>query len=158
MNLMPRHATGRARAQQGFTLIGLIFWAVVISMLALLVMKVAPALSEYRTIQGMVNKAAREGGSTVPEIRAAYDRYLQIEYGVEAIRSGRDLDVAKEDAESELLIMVRPGLFERLIRRRQTGLLLRLLLKEAFCIDPRLVLDDLLDVDGIEDVLGYEVR
>jgi len=97
MNLMPRHATGRARAQQGFTLIGLIFWAVVISMLALLVMKVAPALSEYRTIQGMVNKAAREGGSTVPEIRAAYDRYLQIEYGVEAIRSGRDLDVAKED-------------------------------------------------------------
>lgn len=97
MNLMPRHATGSARAQQGFTLIGLIFWAVVISMLALLVMKVAPALSEYRTIQSMVNKAAREGGSTVPEIRAAYDRYLQIEYGVEAIRSGRDLDVAKED-------------------------------------------------------------
>ena len=97
MNLMPRHATGPARAQQGFTLIGLIFWAVVMSMLALLVMKVAPALSEYRTIQSMVNKAAREGGSTVPEIRAAYDRYLQIEYGVEAIRSGRDLDVAKED-------------------------------------------------------------
>jgi type II secretory pathway pseudopilin PulG len=97
MNLMPRHATGAARAQQGFTLVGLIFWAVVISMLALLVMKVAPALSEYRTIQSMVNKAAREGGSTVPEIRAAYDRYLQIEYGVEAIRSGRDLDVAKED-------------------------------------------------------------
>jgi len=97
MNLMPRHAAGAARAQQGFTLVGLIFWAVVISMLALLVMKVAPALSEYRTIQSMVNKAAREGGSTVPEIRAAYDRYLQIEYGVEAIRSGRDLDVAKED-------------------------------------------------------------
>jgi len=97
MNLMPRHATGAARAQQGFTLVGLIFWAVVISMLALLVMKVAPALSEYRTIQSMVNTAAREGGSTVPEIRAAYDRYLQIEYGVEAIRSGRDLDVAKED-------------------------------------------------------------
>ena len=66
-------------------------------MLALLVMKVAPALSEFRTIQSMVNKAAREGGSTVPEIRAAYDRYTQIEYGVEAIKSGRDLDVAKED-------------------------------------------------------------
>lgn len=98
MNLMmPRHATGQARSQQGFTLLGLIFWAIVISMLALLVMKVAPALSEYRTIQGMVNKAAREGGSTVPEIRAAYERYLQIEYGVEAIRSGRDLDISKED-------------------------------------------------------------
>jgi len=97
MNLLTRHAPSQSRAQQGFTLLGLIFWAIVISMLALLVMKVAPALSEFRTIQGMVNKAAREGGSTVPEIRAAYDRYSQIEYGVEAIRSGRDLDVSKED-------------------------------------------------------------
>lgn len=97
MNPMSRQATGPSRQQQGFTLLGLIFWAIVISMLALLVMKVAPALSEFRTIQGMVNKAAREGGSTVPEIRAAYDRYLQIEYGVEAIRSGRDLDISKED-------------------------------------------------------------
>ncbi|MCH8178546.1 MAG: DUF4845 domain-containing protein [Proteobacteria bacterium] len=90
---MPR----QARAQQGFTLIGLLFWAVIICSLALLVMKVAPAVSEYRTIQGMVNKAAREGGSTVAEIRAAYDRYIQIEYGVEAIKSGRELDISKEN-------------------------------------------------------------
>lgn len=93
MNRMPRHS----RAQQGFTLIGLLFWAVIICALALLLMKVVPAVSEYRTIQGMVNKAAHEGGSTVAEIRAAYDRYSQIEYGVEAIKSGRDLDIAKED-------------------------------------------------------------
>ncbi|WP_375186241.1 DUF4845 domain-containing protein [Aquabacterium sp.] len=93
MNRMPR----QARAQQGFTLIGLLFWAVIICSLALLVMKVAPAVSEYRTIQGMVNKAAREGGSTVAEIRAAYDRYIQIEYGVEAIKSGRELDISKEN-------------------------------------------------------------
>ena len=97
MNLMPRRTHGQPSSQQGFTLLGLIFWAIVISMLALLVMKVVPALSEFRTIQSMVNKAAREGGSTVPEIRAAYERYLQIEYGVEAIRSGRDLDISKED-------------------------------------------------------------
>jgi len=86
-----------ARRQQGFTLIGLMFWAVLICSAALLVMKVAPAVSEYRTILSMVNKASREGGSTVAEIRAAYDRYVQIEYGVEALKSGRDLDIAKED-------------------------------------------------------------
>jgi len=83
--------------QSGVTLVGLLFWAVLICTFALLLMKVAPAVSEYRTIQGMVNKAAAEGGSTVPEIRAAYDRYVQIEYGVEAIRSGRDLDISKEE-------------------------------------------------------------
>lgn len=97
MNLTPLRNAGQCTSQQGFTLIGLIFWAVLISAAALLVMKVAPALSEYRTIQFVVNKAAKEGGSTVPEIRAAYDRFLQIQYGVEAIRSGRDLEIVKED-------------------------------------------------------------
>jgi len=92
-----RHPGGARVRQSGVTLVGLLFWAVLICTFALLLMKVAPAVSEYRTIQGMVNKAAAEGGSTVPEIRAAYDRYVQIEYGVEAIRSGRDLDISKEE-------------------------------------------------------------
>nr|WP_315193044.1 DUF4845 domain-containing protein [uncultured Aquabacterium sp.] len=92
-----RQAGGARVRQSGVTLVGLLFWAVLICTFALLLMKVAPAVSEYRTIQGMVNKAAAEGGSTVPEIRAAYDRYVQIEYGVEAIRSGRDLDISKEE-------------------------------------------------------------
>lgn len=94
---LPRRSGGVRARQSGVTLVGLLFWAVLICTFALLLMKVAPAVSEYGTIQGMVNKAAAEGGSTVPEIRAAYDRYVQIEYGVEAIRSGRDLDISKED-------------------------------------------------------------
>jgi hypothetical protein len=83
--------------QRGITLIGLLAWAFVICVLALVGMKVTPAVLEYQTIKGMVNKAAKEGGSTVPEIRAAYDRAAQIEYGVEAIKSGRDLDITKEN-------------------------------------------------------------
>lgn len=96
MIVLPRHARA-GRPQAGFTLVGLLFWAVIICSLALLLMKVAPALSEYRTILSMVNKAAKDGGSTVPEIRAAFDRYAQIEYGVEAIKSGRELDISKEN-------------------------------------------------------------
>ncbi len=82
--------------QSGFTLLGLIFWAIVVSMAALVAMKVFPAIAEYRTVLSMVNKAAREGGSTVPEIRAAFDRFSQIEYGVTSVTS-RDLEVTKED-------------------------------------------------------------
>lgn len=44
------------RRQSGVTLIGLLFWAVLISSVALLAMKVFPAVSEYRTILTMVNK------------------------------------------------------------------------------------------------------
>lgn len=97
----PSRGAGRAarampRRQRGITLVGLVFWAVLISSIALVLMKVFPAVSEYRTIQSMVNKAAREGGGTVPEIRAAFDRFKQIEYGVESIK-GSDLDITKED-------------------------------------------------------------
>jgi len=68
--------------QAGITLIGLLFWSILICSLALVLMKVAPAVGEYRTILGMVNKVAHEGGNTVPEIRAAFGRAQQIEYGV----------------------------------------------------------------------------
>lgn len=96
--MVPRaHAGVPARQrQQGITLIGLLFWAVLIGSVALVLMKVFPAVNEYRTIQSMVNKAAREGGSTVPEIRASFDRFKQIEYGVESIKAS-DLEITKED-------------------------------------------------------------
>jgi len=83
--------------QRGITLIGLMAWAFLICVFALIAMKVTPAVLEYQTISGMVNKAANEGGSTVAEIRAAYDRAATIEYGVEAIKNGRDLDITKEN-------------------------------------------------------------
>jgi hypothetical protein len=60
----------RAKRQRGVTLFGLLFWAVVVGFLALIAMRVLPALNEYFTIKRAVNKVASEG-STVPEIRAA---------------------------------------------------------------------------------------
>jgi hypothetical protein len=86
------------RRQTGFTLVGLLTWAVIISGLALVLMRVFPAITEYRTIQSMVNKVAREGGGTVPAIRASFDRMTQIEYGVTSIAS-KDLDITKENDE-----------------------------------------------------------
>lgn len=95
MNVTNRPSTARCR-QSGITLIGLLFWAVLISSIALVLMKVFPAVTEYRTILSMVNKAAHEGGSTVPEIRAAFERSAAIEYGVTSLTS-KDLDITKED-------------------------------------------------------------
>ncbi|MFZ4551776.1 MAG: DUF4845 domain-containing protein [Aquabacterium sp.] len=92
---MSRH-TKTAQHQSGITLIGLMFWAVLFCSVALVGMKVIPALTEYRTLSSMVNKVAQTGGSTVPEIRAAFDRAAQVEYGVTSVHS-RDLDVTKEN-------------------------------------------------------------
>lgn len=80
--------------QRGVTLIGLLFWAVVIGFVALVGMRVFPTLNEYWTIQRAVNKVAQEGGSTVPEIRAAFQRQMDIEYSISSI-TPQDLEITK---------------------------------------------------------------
>ena len=82
--------------QRGVTLFGLMLWAIVIGFIALVTMKVLPTLNEYFTIQKAVNKLAVEGLTTVPEIRAAFERQKDIEYSIQSI-SGKDLNITKED-------------------------------------------------------------
>lgn len=84
------------RSQRGITLIGLIFWAVLISMVALLTMRVLPTVNEYATIKRVVGKIAKDGGGTVGEIREAFDKAKQVEYSISSI-SGKDLDVTKDN-------------------------------------------------------------
>ena len=83
------------RGQRGITLFGLMFWAIVLGFAALVGMRVLPALNEYFTIKRTINKIATEG-STVPEIRAAFERQKDIEYSITSI-SGKDLSVTKEN-------------------------------------------------------------
>ena len=82
--------------QRGVTLLGLMFWAVLIGIVAMLVLNVLPTVNEYATIQKAVTKLAKEGGGTVPEIRAAFERTKQIEYSISSI-SGKDLEITKEN-------------------------------------------------------------
>ena len=89
-----RHRVGRQ--QQGITLLGLLFWAIIIGFIALLTVRVLPTLNEFFTIQKAVNKVALEGGSTVPEIRAAFEKQRDIEYSIQSITS-KDLDITKEN-------------------------------------------------------------
>jgi hypothetical protein len=90
------HAIHQQRGQRGITLFGLLMWAIVIGFIALLAMRVLPTMNEYFTIQKAINKIASEGLTTVPEIRAAFERTKQIEYSIQSI-SGSDLDVTKEN-------------------------------------------------------------
>lgn len=85
-----------SRRQRGVTLFGLMFWAIVIGVTALVVMRVLPTVNEYYTIQRAVDKIAREGGTTVPEIRAAFEKQKQIEYAISSI-DGKDLMITKEN-------------------------------------------------------------
>jgi uncharacterized membrane protein YhiD involved in acid resistance len=86
------HPTSR---QRGVTLCGLLFWAVIVGFLALIGMRVLPALNEYFTIKRAVNKIASEG-STVAEIRSAFEKQKDIEYSIVSI-SAKDLTITKDN-------------------------------------------------------------
>lgn len=91
-----RRGGASARRQRGLTLFSLLLWAIVVGAAALVGMKVLPSLNEYFTIKKAVTKIASENVTTVPEIRAAFDRTATIEYSIQAIK-GKDLAVTKEN-------------------------------------------------------------
>lgn len=84
------------QGQRGITLFGLMFWAVIVGFFALIGMRVLPTLNEYFTIKRTINKIATEGLTTVPEIRAAFQRQQDIEYSISSI-GAKDLNITKED-------------------------------------------------------------
>ena len=85
-----------ARAQRGISLIGLLFWAIVIGFAGYVAIRVLPTLNEYFTIQTAINKIAAANPATVGEIRAQFDKQKEIEYSISSI-AGKDLDVTKEN-------------------------------------------------------------
>ena len=92
----PETQPALARGQRGVTLFGLMFWAVVIGFLALVGLRVLPTMNEFFTIQRAINKVANEGATTVPAIRAAFDKQKDIEYSISSI-SGKDLNITKDN-------------------------------------------------------------
>ena len=86
----------RRSAQRGVTLFGLLFWAMLIGMIAYLAIRVFPTVNEYLTIQRTVETIAKSQPATVAEVRIAFDRQRDVEYSISAI-SGKDLTVTKEN-------------------------------------------------------------
>ena len=82
--------------QRGVSLIGLLFWAIVIGFLGYVLVRALPTLNEYFTIQSAVNKIAATNPTTVGEIRQQFDKQKEIEYSIASI-SGKDLDITKEN-------------------------------------------------------------
>ncbi len=86
------------RKQRGVALSGLLFWGVVVAMVAVLGIKVAPEyLTYYKIVKATKAVAADSSGKTVPEIRTAFGKYMEIEH-VSTITPA-DLDISKEGNE-----------------------------------------------------------
>ena len=91
MSLKPR---APRHTQRGVTLFGLMFWAILIGIVALVALKVLPTVNEYLTVKRTIDKIAATGLTTVPEIRNSFDRQKEIEYSIQSL-GGKDLDITK---------------------------------------------------------------
>jgi hypothetical protein len=83
-----------ASRQRGLSIVGLIFFGGIIVVLLLVGFRLVPAITEYIAIERAVQKIKNEA-TTVPEIRAAFDRHAVID-DIKSITS-RDLDITKDN-------------------------------------------------------------
>lgn len=81
--------------QRGVSMLGLVFWAVLIGFVSYVGVRVLPTLNEYSTIKRLVDKVALAAPVSVPEARNSYDRLKEVEFSVQAIE-GKDLEITKE--------------------------------------------------------------
>ncbi|MBB2484260.1 DUF4845 domain-containing protein [Mitsuaria sp. WAJ17] len=84
------------RHQSGISLMGLLFWAVILSFTGLVAARTIPTVMEFYTIQHAVDKIARGNPATVPVARAEFERVKQVEYSITSI-GAEDLVITKED-------------------------------------------------------------
>lgn len=90
----PRHWP---RRQRGYTVVGLLVWAIVVGMLAIFALRIVPTTIEYYTIVKAIHKVSAQGGGTVVQVRSSFDRQKEIDR-ITSI-SGKDLSVTKDGEE-----------------------------------------------------------
>ena len=82
--------------RRGLTLIGLLAWAIIVGFIGYLLVRVVPTVTEFYTIQGVVDRIAASPASTVAEIRGAFDKQRQIDATIVSVL-GKELDITKEN-------------------------------------------------------------
>lgn len=84
------------KKQKGVSLSGLMFWGVIVAMVALVVIKIAPSAIEFYKVRKDITAVAQQakGDMTVADVRKAYAKYQEIDH-ISDVRP-EDLDITKE--------------------------------------------------------------
>ena len=85
-----------SRFQRGVSLLGLMFWVILVGFAAMVAIKTFPSVNEYLTIQRSISPIAHSGVTTVQEVRAAFEKQKEIEYAIKSL-SGKDLEITKDN-------------------------------------------------------------
>jgi Domain of unknown function (DUF4845) len=83
----------RKSRQLGISMLGILFWVAFLGSGLVLAAQVFPTVVEYQTIVRVLNRV--KTGSTVQEIRSAFDRATEID-NIKSI-TAKDLDISKSN-------------------------------------------------------------
>ena len=83
------------RAQRGLSMIGFLFVAAVIVVVAIVGFRMVPSYVEYFTVQSAVEKALRDAREpTLPVVKKSFEKYIAADY-IDSVTAA-DLNVVKE--------------------------------------------------------------
>ena len=88
------------RYQRGLSLTGLIVALAVLGFFGILAARIAPSYIEYRAITAAIEKAKRDGGGDVREIRSSFNKAREIN-DITAI-GANDLVISRETGDTEI--------------------------------------------------------
>lgn len=88
-----------AKNQLGLSLIGLLFFLVIIGGIALIGLKVLPTVTEYMSIKKSIG-LAKASGNNKRDIMLSFDKQADVAY-ITSI-TGKDLDIVNENGEFEV--------------------------------------------------------
>ncbi|MEN9419399.1 MAG: hypothetical protein RI988_3019 [Pseudomonadota bacterium] len=91
-----RPAPRTLRRQSGLTLIGLLFYALLVVAGVYIVMQVVPSYTEYQAVKRTIRTVASSNPSTVEDARRMFDRQRDADLTIRSI-SGNDLQVSKQN-------------------------------------------------------------
>lgn len=82
--------------QKGISLSGLMVWGFILALVALVLIKVAPTAIEHYKVRKAIQSVVQNAGpnATVPELRGAYTKYVEIDHITDV--SPSDLDISKD--------------------------------------------------------------
>ena len=83
---------GAAIKQRGVSLVGLIFILAILGVIGVIALKVVPTVTEFMAIKKAIG-IAKTAGSTMPEIRASFEKQADVAYITSV--TPKDLDIQK---------------------------------------------------------------
>lgn len=91
------------RSEQGFTILGMVFWAIIVCFALVLVMRVFPTVTEYFAVKAALVRIVEASPASAAEVRNAFDRQREIEQNISSI-DGTDLDVLVNGTDVEITV------------------------------------------------------